>query len=95
MNRDKKTCPHCDEVLDFSQEISGDDIDPMPGDYSICISCTNFLVYDDELNLIKIPEDDEMPEDILDQLLEVKFRIEMQQQAHKFGEEFQKTLMEK
>ena len=59
------------------------------------VGCTNYLLYDDDLNLVKIPEENAMPEDVLEQLMDVKFQIDMRKQMYKFGQEFQKMLNEK
>ena len=85
-------CPYCDSVLDARKEVSGQDIEPTPGDYSICVYCTNFLVYDDNLVLVKIKDDDEMPQEVLDQLTNVKFQIDMRNQAIELGREYQSIL---
>lgn len=95
MKGGEKLCPYCDVVLDSRREVSGKDIEPTPGDYSICVGCTNYLLYDDDLNLVKIPEENAMPEDVLEQLMDVKFQIDMRKQMYKFGQEFQKMLNEK
>jgi hypothetical protein len=92
MKKAEQLCPHCGELLDTVQEISGQDIEPTPGDFSICVSCANFLIYDDKLELSKLSDSDEIALDVLDQLTAVKFQIEFGHQSSILGAEFQKIL---
>lgn len=85
-------CPHCNAKLDSRSEASGTQVDPTPGDFSICVHCTNYLIYDDDLTLRKLNESDDIPTDVLNDLLAVKYRIDMRNQALKLGFEFQNAL---
>lgn len=46
-------CPGCGKSLDASTAIHGD-LQPIPGDYSVCIYCTLFMVYEDDLTLRRL-----------------------------------------
>jgi hypothetical protein len=88
------TCPFCEYVMDASKEVSGKSVSPTVGDYSICFNCTNILIFDEDLSLRRTNEDDEISDETLDMLLEMKFMLNMQKRARQFSEEYNKTLRE-
>jgi hypothetical protein len=40
-------CPKCDYKLNGASIVSGEDVAPQPGDFSICLNCGQLLVYID------------------------------------------------
>lgn len=54
-------CPHCGVVLDACNSADGGK--PEPGCHTICISCLNVSVFDDELRMAKVTQEeiDAMP----------------------------------
>lgn len=51
-------CPCCDHRLDASFEAKGQNIDPKPGDLSICIYCLAILEYQKDLTFKELLEED-------------------------------------
>lgn len=47
---EKDKCPWCETILDAASNVEGTNA-PKPGDYTICIYCTMFLFFDDNLRL--------------------------------------------
>ena len=45
-------CPNCNYSLEAHTSI-GDAAKPEHGDYSICINCTEYLKFDQDLHLVK------------------------------------------
>ncbi len=50
-------CPCCDAKLDAATGIGGD-TPPDPGSFSICSYCKSLLVYDNDLALRKVTNED-------------------------------------
>jgi hypothetical protein len=48
----KSRCPYCDKLLDVASNIT-DNRGPEPGDWTVCIGCSQFLVYEFDLRLRK------------------------------------------
>jgi hypothetical protein len=62
-------CPVCDAPIDAATSIDGTDITPQVEDVSICLYCTSYLQYDEEL----IPQ-----EMSIDVLLELPDEVRLQ-----------------
>ena len=58
-------CPVCSHKLDAATATDNSGVMPSPNDVTICINCTSYLVYDEDLNLhemsiellMEIPDD--------------------------------------
>ena len=44
-------CPICNHKLDAATASDNSGVMPSPNDVTICINCTSYLVYDEDLNL--------------------------------------------
>jgi len=51
MTTNTATCPTCESTLNGAVALDGDDIQPKPGDISLCAYCFDFLVFTDDLQL--------------------------------------------
>lgn len=49
-------CPWCGYVLDAASYAGGGDVDPVPGDLSVCMSCASVLRFGPDLILEACPE---------------------------------------
>jgi hypothetical protein len=60
-----KTCPKCNEPLTGASTVFGEQVDPTPGDVSICIHCLTLLTYNDDLTsrVLEIVEFLGLPDD--------------------------------
>jgi len=59
-------CPECGHLLDAATNTEGPGA-PGPGDFSVCISCTAILVFDEQRRL-RLPtrsEREDMPDEVL------------------------------
>lgn len=45
-------CPFCGELLDAATPTENKNWRPEPGDISMCINCTSFLQFDEDLHLV-------------------------------------------
>lgn len=58
-------CPVCNELIDAATDPNGEKLIPEPKDVSICVYCTTYLEFDDELiarelsieSLVDLPDD--------------------------------------
>jgi len=49
-------CPECDYEMDAATDVQqGNNARPSPGDVSICLKCTAFLEFDENLHLRTLP----------------------------------------
>lgn len=74
LDRNNK-CPNCDTVFDVVTAIYKNGVHiPNPGDYSICIKCSSYLQFDEELQLKALDTDDvlNMPKDVLYELTKAR-----------------------
>jgi hypothetical protein len=44
-------CPFCFKMLDAASSVRGEEV-PQPGDFTVCISCCNVLLFDDDMKLL-------------------------------------------
>lgn len=58
-------CPQCGDKLDGAANVQGEDILPESGDYSVCIECTSYLKYDDNMDLVLVSEEELLNNPIL------------------------------
>lgn len=63
----KNICSICGYDLDGASQVNGDNM-PKPGDVSICISCANIAIFDDDLKL-RQPDLDEERELLKNQVI--------------------------
>jgi len=63
-------CPECGCKLDAATFVADESIKPEPGDFSVCIDCGSFMVFDDDMRLEHFPD-----EKLLE--LEDKHRLEL------------------
>jgi len=48
-----KPCPHCGYLIDAHTVVKNEvSVTPKPGDYSICLKCTGFMKYDQDMNML-------------------------------------------
>lgn len=71
-------CPSCGGLLDGASGATGKQ-KPAPGDLSICLHCTEFLVFKDDLKLRKLTEDDvkDIADETLHTLYEARRKIQL------------------
>jgi len=69
------SCPSCGYPLDAASDIQGD-ATPSPGDLSMCIRCTSFLTFKDDLTLrlMTLEEIAELPDDTRNLLTRMRSR---------------------
>ena len=79
-------CPCCGCKMNAVTGEEGQDVEPIPGDVSVCFECTSYLVFDEELKLrvLEVDEICEMDSDTLYTLTSVRNQI---QKAKRFFEE--------
>ena len=75
---DPDYCPNCGGLLDGASGATGKQ-KPVPGDLSICLHCTEFLVFKDDLKLRKLTEDDikSISNDNLNTMYEARRKIQL------------------
>jgi len=63
---DESHCPKCGVILNVAVDPSGTRQKPKSGDYSICIKCGQLLIFNDEINLVQVTDEqfNLLPEDI-------------------------------
>ena len=59
-------CPWCFHHVDAASNPDYPNQTPLPGDYSVCIECTEVSHFDDNMKLIKLDLDTLNPEDLKD-----------------------------
>ncbi len=58
-NRHKaQPCPYCNHTLNACTTIECENVKPAEGDYSICFNCASFLMFDGELKLTTMTQED-------------------------------------
>jgi len=62
-------CPYCGHKFNRASNPEGQV--PTPGDYSVCIECSEILVFDDDL-LLRKPTDKELEDVPLDSLSKIQ-----------------------
>lgn len=67
-------CPSCGCKLDAATNLADERRRPSPGDLSVCINCTSFLVFDDNLILRNLsPEETkQLPVGVQDELWRIR-----------------------
>lgn len=74
-------CPKCNEPVTGASVLSGEQVDPVSGDLSICVYCLSLLTYNDDLTSRVLTPDEflELPDEnrlemtrALSALIEVK-----------------------
>lgn len=70
-------CPNCGYELNAATHLTDDKAQPSPGDLSVCFMCSTPLVYDQNLKLSILTEEDmkKLPPEIYEELIEVIFAI--------------------
>jgi hypothetical protein len=53
----KDYCPACDYKCDSASVVDGQHQVPMPGDYSICLNCGEWLEFSSDMALIIMPDE--------------------------------------
>jgi hypothetical protein len=65
-------CPYCKHTVDRASAVNetGEMAQPKPGDISVCIRCANWNVYDSDMQLRDMSEEEiaALPQDIFSQL---------------------------
>ncbi len=73
-------CPVCKVKLDAAMETSCADetIQPRPDDYTVCAYCASFLVYENDMSLRVLTQDEigDMPSDIRSMLTQARKCVE-------------------
>lgn len=74
-------CPFCGYIINAATSPTGDQ-PPEPGDVSICFKCTSYVVFDDNLKLRCMTDDEllELPNETLSMLTEQRTKIRRFQQ---------------
>jgi hypothetical protein len=69
-------CPTCGYRMDAATPVDGD-ATPSPGDYTLCIFCSETLVFEKDLKVHKITPEEEraMPDDVRINLFRAKLFI--------------------
>lgn len=53
-------CPHCSKLIDLTGQLTADpEMQPQPGDYSVCFGCGGVLVFETGFRL-RMPTPDEI-----------------------------------
>ena len=65
-------CPTCGYIMDAHDTFQPSDAVPSDGDLSVCLQCTEFLVYADNLTTLRKLSDEEWLELPLDNRIELK-----------------------
>jgi len=70
-------CPACGHLLDADGVALGEDARPTPGDVSVCMYCTSFLVFEPDLSRRAMTDDEvgELPDDVRMELIRVRRTI--------------------
>jgi hypothetical protein len=56
--RDKPTCPNCKVVVDACTDVNGSFGVPSPGDYSACPYCKTVAMFDEDLKLRPLTDEE-------------------------------------
>lgn len=70
-------CPNCGYELNAAAHLKDDKAQPSPKDLSVCFMCSTPLVYDSDLKLSILTEEDmkKLPSEIYEELIEVIIAI--------------------
>jgi len=75
-------CPHCGYPMDVASNADASKEAPVPGDYSVCLSCGAFLRFGSRLRLSRLTKQqlEDMPADMLLELGRIRAAVLL---AHK------------
>jgi len=79
-----QACPHCGYLVNSAGTFDGEDFAPLPGDITMCIECTGFCIFAEDMTLRKLTPDEfvELDVDARTQLLEGRRRMKEIKRLH-------------
>lgn len=70
-------CPHCGYLMDAASNADASKAAPVPGDYSVCLNCGEFLRFGSRLRLGRLTRQqlEDVPVDVLIELGRIRATI--------------------